>query len=455
MKTNKISACLRSLKERLYPPVPKHPLMADASFMDSTLKETWVRARGLDSDLKKEIEDTKKTASSILEGLVKRSEIERRRLELIFDSLDDAILMTDRDCLITAANKTARKLFGIQTKEFLGKRVGHFIPEAYPVGDVLKEYTAYTMYLTENGYSSDPETLSPYEDLKNLYGSYIRTTDTVVGVPKDFMYLRPDGKSIPVRIVLNLLTLDPFAEDFGYLVVIHDMTESRTAEAEVMRLKSFTSNLISVAQMPIFNKDAQLKFTFVNAQFRELVSLSEEAIIGKSVDAVFDDDSAQVLTELDLRALASTDTQQASLTMRTKSGDSHDARVFSKAIRNEGLTTGIAGSILLGGGLDAKMRNSVFDAAAKAIVFFDSHLFVTGCNDEFLRLTGIPKAEVIGMHGHREQLVKFIGTDTLNQVSDSIDIDGKLMGRMCTPISNSDGSYEGLVCVFFIHHSQG
>ncbi len=212
---------------------------------------------------------------------------------------------------------------------------------------------------------------------------------------------------------------------------------------------------MSITPIPLFNKDTQLRFTFVNAQFQELVRLPEEEFLGKSAHHVFDAESARILTDLDTRALSSVDTQHTALSMKTLHGSACEARVFSRAVKTGEQTTGIAGSILLGNGLESKMRNAVFEAAAKSIIFFDTHLFVTGWNDEFVRLSGLEKSLIIGMHGQCDELKKFLPTDTSMTGSDLITVDGKRLSRTCTPVLNADGSYEGLVCVYFIHNSPG
>ena len=462
MKTNTILALLQRLRDRLSPKKYIHPILQSVDLdVDTRAKQSLQSTLAFEAELTRELTETRAATTAIMENLVKRSEAERRRLELIFDSLDDAVLLVDGDEFkLEAANRAARRLFGLQTSELLNSDLELLLKGAYSKHELRCELEAYKAYLTDTGYVSPKDGVevsgSSYADLQALYSSYVRTQHTLIGTYKDFEFLRQDGVKIPARVVLNMLTLDPYVADFNYLIVVQDLTESRRAAAEVSMLQSFTSNLMSVTPIPIFNKDSQLRFTFVNSPFKDLVQLTEADILGKSVAVVFDADSASILTELDERALASNETQQAEFTLRTAAGTVREVKVFTRALKTGELTAGVTGSIVLRSNMDESIRSSVFEAAAKAIIFFDSNLIATGCNDEFLRMSGLSKAEVIGTSGHSEALKLFVPSNVTVHVSDLIALPGgKQFCRVCSPVVNAGQDYEGLICVYFVHIVQG
>ena len=409
----------------------------------------------MEKELASELAETRNVATSIMESLVKRSEAERHRLELIFDSLGDAVLLINAGSMsVEAANSMARKMFNMQTSELLKSSVETLLNGAYLNSELVSEFESYKQYLLDVGYDHGSDD-TDYQRLRLLYSNYVRTEQTLIGAYRDFAFIKPDGTLTQARAVLNLVTLDPFDKDFGYIAVIQDITDVRRVESEVARLQSFTSSLMSVTQVPMFNKDAKLRFTFVNSPFRDMVQLDDDGIIGKSASHVFDEESANLLTALDHRALQSTEAQQSDFTMRTQAGKVRGVRVCTQAIRHGEKVSGVTGSIIVKSNIDEAARSSVFEAAAKAIVFFDACLIATGCNDEFLRLSELEKSQVIGISGYADSLQQFMPADPRVHASDIITLRNKQFCRVCSPVISPDKVYEGLVCVYFLNSVQG
>lgn len=447
---NQIRAVLTSLRSILTHAEPRrHPLMdsLNADVLEKTSPQTpWLNS-GFEHELNSELAETRNIATSVLETLVKRSEQERRRMELMFNRLDVAFILCDKNAIITATNLAARKALNVSTHSLLGQRLDKAFPGSFEPEALTSEYVNFLSFVIDAASKAQAQAAPTYDDLEESFKEYCRTCDSLLGRHINFKYKRDDGVVLQLEMVLNPLTLDPREEEFGYIVVLHDLTQAKSAAAEVSRLRSVNSGLMSVSPIPLFNKDAGLRFTFANSQFQRLVALGEDDIVGKKSEQLFDSDSARILNELDERTLASAETQQTALRMVTQAGGVHDAKVFSRSIRQDGVAVGLTGSIMLDCS-DKGVRESVFEAAAVAVVFVGADGKITGCNDEFLRLCQHTKDEIINRTRDHLNLAEFVPADLNNLLSDSIRVDNREYSRLCSPTLDREGNVEGIVCVF-------
>lgn len=400
------------------------------------------------TDILNELQETKRTATGILESLIKRSESDRRRMELIFDELSDAIILTSEDGTITAANLMMRSLFGAQTSKLIGRPISEFFPR-FSSEILAAESVKYLTYLEE--IIGAGEVCTNPLAFKQAYAQFLRQTSRLLNHTVFEDYTRSDGARLHLSLTANILTLEPCAPEFNYIFVIRDLTEQRKVESEVAHLRSVASSLMSVTQVPVFYKGLDLKFTDVNKPFRDLLDVVESDVVGKTVDHVFDSDSAEKLTELDERALNSEHAHRIDVDLKTLRGVVRSARVVSKAVRSGAGVTGLAGSIITNETPDAETRNAIFTAASKAIVFLDSEHRVTGCNDEFVRLAGQDKNALIGvslLEGPLSYLM--LDTPLPAMESDIIEHKGLQLCRVYVPITRGSGIQTGFVYIFFV-----
>ncbi len=145
-------------------------------------------------------------------------------IERLFEFSPDAILVTDADGVMRAANPRAEELFGYATEELIGQPVEILVPARFRSGHPRHR---------EN-YSAHPRTRQMGAAL-NLFG------------------LRKDGTEFPVDIMLK-----PMQTDSGPAVVsfIRDATEQRAAQ-EALRLNDLRLRSIveSIGEYAIYLLD--------------------------------------------------------------------------------------------------------------------------------------------------------------------------------------------------------
>lgn len=146
--------------------------------------------------------------------------------ESLFQLSPDAILVTDSDGLIRAANSRSAELFGYTQEEFLGKPIEGLIPERFR-----------TRHLSEReNYSAHPSTRSMGSSA-NLFG------------------LRKDGTEFPVDIMLK-----PTKNASGSFVLsyVRDTTEQRAAQQSVRRKDQQLRSIVdSIQDYAIYLLDSQ------------------------------------------------------------------------------------------------------------------------------------------------------------------------------------------------------
>lgn len=443
-------ACLRQLFDRVSGREYRRRLQELHREFDSLPITSTLDLKVPTTDILLELQDTKKTATGILESLVKRSEIDRRRLELIFDDLSDAIILTSEDGTITAANLAMRSLFDMQTNRLLGCPVSFLFPK-FTTELLSAESLQYLSYL-ETSYADKSVCHSPTE-VKPIYADYVRKFSQVLNQNTFTEYKRTDGVKLSLQITVNVLTLEPCAPEFNYIFVVRDLTEQRKVEDEVAHLRSVASSLMSVAHVPVFYKGLDLKFTDVNKPFRDLLDVVDDDIVGKTVDYVFDSDSAEKLTQLDAKVLKSEHMHNIDVDLKTLRGVVRSAKVVSKSVRNSTGVTGLAGSIITSEEPDIQVRNEVFTAASKAIVFLDSSGLVTGCNDEFVRLTKLSKSDLIGLPLADSSLSHLVIQEAGAMLTSDViqHTNGTPLCRLYAPIVSASGVSAGAVYIFFVH----
>ncbi|MEE9195827.1 MAG: PAS domain S-box protein, partial [Alphaproteobacteria bacterium] len=135
---------------------------------------------------------------------IRRRQAEQR-FRTLLDSTPDALVVIDKDGLITLANEQTERMFGYRREELLGQKVERLIPARYREPHLEHR----------NGYLADPRT-RPMGKSTELYG------------------LAKDGREIPVDISLSTIQTD---EGTVVLAFTRDVTERRHA-VEEMRLQS-------------------------------------------------------------------------------------------------------------------------------------------------------------------------------------------------------------------------
>ena len=95
------------------------------------------------SHIHKGLTEAKSEATAILEKLVKHSEAERRRLETVFDNLNEPIMLCSNSGIIETANRTMRQLLDLRTRDLVGKNIADIFPHVLSGVSLLLESERY------------------------------------------------------------------------------------------------------------------------------------------------------------------------------------------------------------------------------------------------------------------------------------------------------------------------
>ena len=68
-----------------------------------------------------------------------------KELEVILDSIKDAITIVDKDCITKYWNKAAEKMYGISRKDIVEKHIREFFPSSL-LPRIIKEEKSYENY---------------------------------------------------------------------------------------------------------------------------------------------------------------------------------------------------------------------------------------------------------------------------------------------------------------------
>lgn len=141
---------------------------------------------------------------SVKNDYIKTIESSGIQHKAILDIITDALIGIDSKGIITSFNNDAVKLFGYKCTEIIGENVSLLLPESERRSH--EEYTAYS-------------------DLNE---------GKVIGKERDLIAIRKDGSTFPIDLKVSPMNIEG---DYGYLGIIRDITERKTAENKILEEK--------------------------------------------------------------------------------------------------------------------------------------------------------------------------------------------------------------------------
>lgn len=128
---------------------------------------------------------------------------------------------------------------------------------------------------------------------------------------------------------------------------IHDITERKHMEVQLLEQNRFLDSLLNAIPVPIFYKDTESRYKGFNKAFEEFYGKRKEDLIGKGVYDLFPLEQAQVFFDADEDLFLHGGTQIYETKLQDIQGINHDV-IFHKAVYsdNAGTVIGQIGTIL-------------------------------------------------------------------------------------------------------------
>ncbi len=250
--------------------------------------------------------------------LQKKEEDTRRNeqfLDSIIENIPDMVFVKEVDDLrFIKVNKAAARFLGMDKRDMIGKN-------------------DHDLFLKSQ---ADSFAAKDREVLKN---------GQLVDIPEESIQTKRLGERIAHTKKI------PIFEGKGgpaYLLSIaEDITERKKTEMALKNAFAFQQQLIDSFPLPVFYKDAELRYLGCNRAFEEFFGMKWEDIIGKTVYDIYPKHIADIYQKEDLELLRDLGTQAYKHVVEDRAGSLREV-IFHKAVFRavDGSTGGIIGVII-------------------------------------------------------------------------------------------------------------
>ncbi len=184
---------------------------------------------------------------------------------MLFDSVKDAIVSTDRDFRITGWNRGAELIYGWTSDEVIGRELNNLLKATYASGSLRVEVNE--KILSEGAVSASA------------------------------IHHRKDGEEVDVLISANALK-DSSGQVVGIAFVFHDITGQRKADQALRDSEAKANALVKYAPTGIFEFDYEsARFLSINDAMTAIFGYSKEELMAMNPFQLLDDRGKALLTE--------------------------------------------------------------------------------------------------------------------------------------------------------------
>lgn len=420
-------------------------------------------------ELEQAVRETRDEAHKLASILAEDLEQARRRVNIVLDSLMDALVSVDARGNIVGVNASLERMTGYLSDDLLGRHINETVLKftAAPI-DFYKESLEYTKYLS--GWAEEPV----FSKDKTLYRNYVERPTTLLNKVRVHECITKTGKHLAVESYTNILNIecrDP--DSLLYIVVLVDVSKRTEALTEVADLTQVKKGLLAVTPNPVFIKDSRLRFSGSNQAFCNFFGLKPEDFIGRSVFEVFPVDTAKVLSDIDLNLLTSRpgsiESRQMSLTL---DAGEREVAVHCSGLRNDaGTFSGMLGTLVdLTEILSAqRFQETLLNAVPNPVYVLNKDLVYVACNQAYADIVGLPKERIVGSDREAVLANLHLSSSDAKTISQQKDLDMHLRveptqvyekrfysartGRFHdvvahrTAILDKTGAFDGILCV--------
>ena len=316
----------------------------------------------------------------------RETKLSENRLRAVVDTAVDAIIMIEGQGTISSFNGAAERMLGWKAEEVLGKNVSMLMPMP-----IQREHDGYLERHIKTGHSS------------------------VIGAGREVQAMHKDGTLIDVRLAVGRVPVPGTPLFVGFLT---DIRARKQMEEKMQRSAKQHSTLISNIPGVTFRRqmDAQGTPLFLGGAVETLTGWLPEDFMEKRVcftDVLHPDDAHSFWKQV-REALALSEPYTVEYRILHRDGD---VRWVTESARG---VYGADGTLMWVDGVmmdntDLKARNAEFAGTvtaingALAVVEYDMAGRIISANDNFCRLFGYQRGEVLGQYHRRLCTPEFVG----------------------------------------------
>jgi len=296
--------------------------------------------------------------------------IQKTYLEKLFNSAPEAIVWHDNNDIVVNVNDEFTNMFGYSREEAIGK----------PINELV----------ASEEFQDDAAMLSH----KVIHGERVE---------KDSKRKRKDGTLIDVWILGAPIVHDE--KQLGVYAIYRDITERKKSAEELHLQKTYFERLFNSAPEAITLQDNNDLIVIVNNEFAKLFGYSRQETIGKKINELVAPKELRDEAESVSRRVKSGERVELDSIRKRKDGTLVDVSILVAPVVHEGKQMGDyaiyrditerkkAAEELY---IQKTYLEKLFNSAPEAIVLHDTNDIIINVNDEFIRMFGYSREEVIG-----------------------------------------------------------
>ncbi len=240
-----------------------------------------------------------------------------------------------------------------------------------------------------------------------VYDSIIR--GEIARYDSDKRFVRKDGSTVLTHVWLRGFRGSGGVVEYVMMHIL-DVTDEKRAREETETFRELLNTIMKSSPIPIYAKDRDGRFLFVNPAYTRIFGLAPEQLIAKTGEECWPEGDAALYREKDLELLRTDDIQSFEHRVRTSSGK-HIDMVFTRACFHD-VNGGIAGIVgTIADVTDIKRIQEALRENERAlsdiIQGFPTAAFVINTNHKVIHwnralelLSGIPAGDIIGTGAH-------------------------------------------------------
>lgn len=183
------------------------------------------------------------------------------------------------------------------------------------------------------------------EEMNNYFHNEVLAKNMIFD--KEYKIIRQNDGQVRWLKGLGDLKFDSQGKAVRMIGTIHDITEKKHEQQQIIRNLRFTEVLLKSIPIPVFFLDSTGRYTGSNKAFTKQLGLSNNQIKGKTVLELWPSEHAEELYQKDLKILEDKKIQKTETTIIDKQGNKRDVIMIKNVFYDEtGDVAGIVGTYI-------------------------------------------------------------------------------------------------------------